>query len=430
MALDIVETTNQSFFLTGGAGTSKSTFIRYLKEKLNKNIITIAPTAVAAQNIGGMTAHSFFQLPSRPLLLEDPAIKRFSPNSEKRLILENLDLLIIDEVSMMNSNLIDAIDCSLRRNNQLPKLPFGGKQVLFVGDLFQLKPVVNGKDNEFLKDLYPNGYRFYKARVFKEMDLQTIKLTKIYRQKDQHFVNLLERVKFNFLLHNDFNILNSKLINSEEIHKMEYVITIATTNKIVNQVNDQHLLQLDTPNFSYDAKIQGDFPQNTFPTESQLKLKVGAQVIFVLNDDNKRWVNGTIGIIEKLNKEVVWVKLKDDSIHEVLRCKWDNYDYEYDFVNYKIILKVVGTFEQFPLKLSWAMTIHRCQGKTFDRVIVDFGTGVFGEGQAYVALSRVTSFNGLFLKRPVRAKDIYISQEVRDFDNNINTETSYRILKS
>jgi hypothetical protein len=421
MALDLIQETNQSFFLTGKAGTGKSTFLKHIVETTSKNYVVVAPTGIAAVNVGGVTIHSFFQFPLRPLLPEDEDIKMFWKNSEKRKIISAMDTLIIDEVSMVRADLIDGIDYSLRRNGGNPNLPFGGKQVVFVGDIFQLEPVTIRKSGEqkIINEIYGSAY-FYNAKVFEKINLFTVELQKVYRQTDPAFISLLDKVRVKETLQTDIDRLNSRVFSESELKKKEFAITLTTKNDLADRVNSIKLSELKTNPFKYTAEVSGEFEESKYPTEPEMILKEGSQVIFIKNDTDKRWVNGTIGQVNELTDTTIKVKLKDGSVHSVDKRVWENIKYQYNKEKKKIEQEIVGTFKQYPLKLAWAITIHKSQGLTFDRVVINFGDGAFASGQAYVALSRATTFEGLFLKQKMHTTDIYIDEEIKDFAKSFN----------
>ena len=420
-ALELIQETNQSFFLTGKAGTGKSTFLKHIVEKTSKNYVLVAPTGIAAVNVGGVTIHSFFQFPLRPLLPEDEDIKVFWENSEKRNIISAMDTLIIDEVSMVRADFIDGIDFSLRRNGGNPNLPFGGKQVVFVGDIFQLEPVTIKKSSEqkIINEIYGSAY-FYKAKVFERLKLFTVELQKVYRQTDPLFIFLLDKVRVKETLQTDIDKLNCRVFSESELNKKAFAITLTTKNDLADKVNSIKLSELKTNPFIYTAEVSDEFEESKYPTKPEMILKEGAQVIFIKNDIDKRWVNGTIGQVSELTDTTIKVKLKDGTIHSVDKRVWENIKYKYNKERKKIQQEIVGTFKQYPLKLAWAITIHKSQGLTFDRVVIDFGNGTFASGQAYVALSRATSFEGIFLKQKILTSDIYLDEEIKDFAKTFN----------
>ena len=404
-ALELIQETNQSFFLTGKAGTGKSTFLKHIVETVSKDFVVIAPTGIAAVNVGGVTIHSFFQFPLRPLLPEDEDIKIFWKDSERRKIISAMDTLIIDEISMVRADLIDGIDYSLRKNGGNPNLPFGGKQVVFVGDIFQLEPVTikNSGEQKIISEIYGSSY-FYNAKVFERVSLFTVELQKVYRQTDSAFISLLDKVRVKEISQTDLNKINTRVFSQSELNKNDFAITLTTKNDLADIVNIKKLTELKTDSFTYNAEVSDEFEESKYPTEPELTLKIGAQVIFIKNDTDKRWVNGTIGQVSGLTDTEIKVMLKDGEIYSVEKRIWENIKYQYNQEKKKIEQEIVGTFKQYPLKLAWAITIHKSQGLTFDRVVVDFGCGTFASGQAYVALSRVTSFEGLFLKQKYYTK--------------------------
>jgi tetratricopeptide (TPR) repeat protein len=373
---------------------------------------------------GGVTIHSFFQFPLRPLLPEDEDIKIFWKDSEKRKIISAMDTLIIDEISMVRADLIDGIDYSLRKNGGNPNLPFGGKQVVFVGDIFQLEPVTikNSGEQKIISEIYGSAY-FYNAKVFERVSLFTVELQKVYRQTDSVFISLLDKVRVKEISQTDLNKINTRVFSQSELNKDDFAITLTTKNDLADTVNFKKLSELKTEPFAYNAEVSGEFEESKYPTEPELTLKVGAQVIFIKNDTDKRWVNGTIGQVSGLTDTEIKVKLKDGEIYSVEKRLWENIKYQYNKEKKKIEQEIVGTFKQYPLKLAWAITIHKSQGLTFDKVVVDFGSGTFASGQAYVALSRATSFEGLFLKQKLNSTDIYIDDEIKEFAKTFNDQT-------
>lgn len=424
IAYDLISETNQSFFLTGRAGTGKSTFIKYITETIQKNFILVAPTGIAAINIGGVTIHSFFQFPLRPLIPDDEGIKLFKKDSDKRKIIEGLDTLIIDEISMVRADLIDGIDNSLRHNGGNPNLPFGGIQVVFVGDIFQLEPIAlkNTGDFEIISEIYESNY-FFRAKVLEGLKLFTIELQKIYRQTDPIFINLLDKVRVHSISQIDIDKLNDRVIDQSNMRENNFTLTLTTKNESADAVNSKKLSELKTNLFSFIAEVSGEYDESKYPTESELILKEGAQVIFIKNDSDKRWVNGTIGQIHELSESSIKVKLENGSTYEVEEKVWENIRYKYDKKKKRIDHEIIGTFKQYPLKLAWAITIHKSQGLTFERVIIDFGNGTFASGQAYVALSRAVTLDGLYLKKRIKKSDIYVDEEIKSFSNTFNDIT-------
>ena len=416
MAFSLIAHTNSSFFLTGRAGTGKTTFLKNVQEMVSKKFIVLAPTGIAAINAGGETIHSFFRFPLHALDFNDNG----KITAERREIIQNTDTIIIDEVSMVRCDMIDAIDRMLKYSCT-STLPFGGKQIVFTGDLFQLEPIL-GKDDD--KDLIMQNYNtdmpyFFKARVFDRMKLVSIEFQKIYRQTDPIFLGILERVRNKQTTSTDLEILNSRVCDQEN-GKM--IITLTSHNSTAKAINDVELEKIELTPFSYEATINGLFDEKNSPTEKQLSLKVGAQVMFTRNDPTGRWVNGTLGEIAELTDESINVKLEDGSVMSVSTVTWENIKYEYNRQTKKNTKEIVGTFTQFPLKLAWAITIHKSQGLTFDHVRIDLSRGVFANGQTYVALSRARTLEGLYLSSPVLINHVKTSAEVLGFAAEFNNK--------
>lgn len=416
LAYDLIANTNRSFFLTGRAGTGKTTFLCNVQKTVKKQFITLAPTGVAAILAGGATIHSFFGL---PLQVCTPDIYG-SIGRENILALLHADTIIIDEVSMLRCDIVDAIDRTMRRTLR-NNLPFGGKQMVFVGDMFQLPPVCMEKDRQILKDIYQTDtFFYYKANAIKRMELPKIEFTKVYRQEDLHFLDILEHVRLNRMTGEDMRELNSRIGHPAENAKM--VITLASTNNKADEINQVNLNRIDSELFTYEGTVQGQFDAKRFPAEVNLMLKVGAQVMFVRNDADKRWVNGTIGVVSKLDKEMIEVTKNDGTSYEVPLCTWESCSYEYDPATKKIKKEVTGTYTQFPLRLAWAITVHKSQGMTFDRMSLDLTHRMFAAGQLYVALSRVRSLDGLYLSGCINPASALTSREVLAYAGGYNDE--------
>lgn len=429
-ALKLISDTDQSFFMTGKPGTGKSTFVQYFVKNVDKNFVVVAPTGIAAINVKGQTINSFFYFPFSPLLPDDDAILRLKPYLEKHKIVNEMDVLVIDEVSMVRADIIDAIDCYLRKNTYCPTLPFGGKQVLFVGDVFQLAPVViqGSSEERILNELYPIRSYFYYANVFKDYPLYTIELKKMYRQSDPIFIEVLNKVRLNVIMQKDLQILNSRVISDEELKKKEFALTLTTTNNMAKEVNDERLSKLRTKEHKYRAIITGQYRPNSYPTDLELSIRKGAQVIFIQNDKINRWVNGSIGKIQNITDDHISVKLETGGTFEVNKVIWENNKYIYNRELRRIEVDVIGTFEHYPIKLAWATTIHKAQSLTLENVVIDFGRGAFTGGQAYVALSRVTSLEGLFLKRAITLSDIFVDPDIKNFAKTFDNPESYNNL--
>lgn len=416
-AYELVAHTNSSFFLTGRAGTGKTTFLRNVQKLVDKQFITLAPTGVAAILAGGDTIHSFFGLPME-ICTPGTCGKM---NEVKIQTLLHADTIIIDEVSMVRCDIIDAIDYTMRKTLR-SSLPFGGKQIIFVGDMFQLPPIVrSGAERELMEDLYQTeNFFFYKADVIKRMRLVNIELQKVYRQDDEEFLHILENVRLNKATPENLMRLNGRVC--EPVKEDGMVITLSSINKTADTINQQKLGALDSQEFTYEGTVTGKFEEKRFPVDMTLKLKVGAQVMFTRNDQNKRWANGTLGKVTKLSKDEIHVTTDKGNTYAVPCCTWDSYNYEYDRESRKLKKEVTGTFTQYPLKLAWAITVHKSQGMTFDKMYLDLSRGMFAAGQLYVALSRVRSLDGLFLSREVVPQYAHTSREILLHANGYNDE--------
>jgi ATP-dependent DNA helicase PIF1 len=426
----LIHYTKDSVFLTGKAGTGKSTLLRNLIKHIHKNYIILAPTGIAALNVDGQTLHSFFQFEPRPYL---PFDKDFTILSKKEELLKNLDLIIIDEISMVRSDLMNAVDLTLRKNLK-STLPFAGKQILLIGDLFQLPPVVDNRKTdevEILNSNYKTPY-FFSAKVFEAgLQYHIIELEKVYRQKDKDFIELLNGVRENNLELKHLMQLNQRYNPSYSPDGKEFEIILATTNEIVRQTNQQELQKLSGKNHQFIAAVSGVFLKETnesrLPADKVLQLRENSQVMFVKNDLEKRWVNGSLGKIISLNENYFKVKLDtNNQTYDVQRVTWESYEYVWNKEEERIEKKINGTFTQFPLKLAWAVTIHKSQGQSFDKIIIDLGYGAFATGQTYVALSRCRSFGGITLKSKIHGKDIKVDERIKEFLNSKNQKVMER----
>ncbi len=429
-----INQTNRTVFLTGKAGTGKTTLLKKIIETTHKNTVVVAPTGIAALNAGGVTIHSFFQLPFGgflPITGQPPHVsdrfqlntqstlqRHFKMNKQRQAIIRNLELLIIDEVSMLRADLLDAIDFMLRkvrRNNA----PFGGVQVLFIGDLLQLPPIVKNEEKSALSNYY-KGYFFFHAKVLEARPPLYVELDKIYRQDDEQFIQVLNHLRNNFVDQEDIDILNNYVKQDFEPSKHEGFITLTTHNNKADEINQRSLDALKGKLYKYKAEVSGDFPPHMFPIAEQMELKVGAQVMFIKNDTSfqKEYFNGKIGQITELNADAVFVTFPEENkTIEVEKYEWENVKFTLDEKSGEIQEEVKGTFVHFPLKLAWAITVHKSQGLTFDKAVLDLSK-VFAPGQAYVALSRLRSLKGLVLLNPIKLNGLTNDRDVVAYAQN------------
>jgi energy-coupling factor transporter ATP-binding protein EcfA2 len=435
-AVDFVMHTNRMLYLTGKAGTGKTTFLKYLKTVCNKNMVVLAPTGVAAVNAGGQTIHSFFNIKPSVYVPGDKRLRtrippedpdksiindHFRYHRDKLDIIRGLELLVIDEISMVRCDLLDVVDRLLRVFRKREFTPFGGVQVVLIGDSFQLPPIVNQDDWSILGQFYTSPF-FFSARVMQDMKPVYIELKKIYRQTDQDFIDLLNRIRVNSLGPEDLTLLNSRYLHGFSPEEEEDYIILATHNRMVEETNEKRLREIDEPLMRFEAVVEGTFPENSYPADAILKLKEGAQVMFLRNDRNKRFYNGKIGHVIEISEEGLFVELPEGDIIAVEKEEWGNIRYSWDSKESKVVEETIGTFVQYPLKLAWAITVHKSQGLTFEKIIADLEEA-FAPGQVYVALSRCTTFNGLLLKTPLNARSIKTDPIVLEFARQETPET-------
>jgi ATP-dependent DNA helicase PIF1 len=411
-AFELMENSGQHIFITGKAGAGKSTLLQYFKQKTKKKVVVVAPTGIAAINVGGSTLHSMFQLPPRLVKREDA---KFIPR--KADVFKTLDAVVIDEVSMVRADVMDAIDQSLRVNRNQMEVPFGGAQMILIGDLYQLPPVVETATRTYFANTFESPF-FFSANVFRATALTKLELGRIFRQSDPTFIELLNKVRNNQISVADLDVLNGRYRADGSNANGKVAITLTSTNAIAQTTNSTRLAELQSRPYNYEATITGDFDEKSYPTERRLTLKEGAQVMMVKNDPGKRWVNGSLGVVQRLSATGITV-LVDGESNAIEPMTWEKIDYEYNEESGKIEPVVIGAFRQFPIKLAWAVTIHKSQGKTFDNVIIDLGNGAFAHGQAYVALSRCRSLEGISLCTRIKLSDVILDPRVVTFMSGV-----------
>lgn len=435
-AIDFVKHTNRIVYLTGKAGTGKTTFLKYLCETTTKNTVILAPTGVAAINAGGQTIHSFFQINPSVYVPNDKRLRtnidsgdidkstiydHFKYTTEKHKILDELELLIIDEISMVRCDLLDVVDRLLRVFRHNEGEPFGGVQVILIGDTFQLPPIADHEQWNLLQPHYKSQF-FFSSKVVEQNKPVYIELKKIYRQNEQEFIDLLNRIRVNQVSAKELILLNSKFNPTFTPNKHSNFITLATHNKLVDSTNLSKLAELQTELKIFEATVEGVFPENIMPTDFFLQLKEGAQIMFIKNDQAKRYYNGKIAKICKIENDKITIEISEDNKIIVEKQVWNNIKYTWNEKKKKIEEEIIGTFIQFPLKLAWAITVHKSQGLTFENVIADLGEA-FTPGHVYVALSRCTSFNGLVLKSRIEERAIITHPKVLEFAQNETPST-------
>ncbi|WKZ29689.1 MAG: AAA family ATPase [Candidatus Dojkabacteria bacterium] len=410
---EMLENSHQHVFITGKAGTGKSTFLQLFRDDTRKQAVVLAPTGVAAVNIKGETIHSFFKFKPDVTVEKARDIARKSTTS----VYKNIDLLVIDEISMVRADLLDCIDEFLKVARK-SFLPFGGIQMVFIGDLFQLPPVVSRQDRETLGKLYDTPF-FFSAHVMADFPIKTIELQKVYRQSQLQFVELLNRIRENSVTWDDIKLLNTRYSKDIAMSQDEFFVYLTSTNDLAAQINIEKMKSLSEQEVAFKGRLQREFERSSLPAEEVLVLKLGAQVMMVNNDPQGRWINGTIGKITRIEQdkegEFIEVTFQDGRVEEITPHTWDMYQFTFNEQKGRLESEIMGSFTQYPLKLAWAITIHKSQGKTFDKVVVDFGRGAFAPGQVYVALSRCTSFEGITLRSPLQRRDIWTDKMIQSF---------------
>ncbi len=432
LAADCINYSNRSVFLTGKAGTGKTTFLKYIRQNTQKETAVLAPTGVAAINAGGVTIHSFFQLPFGPFVPgtinhfdnnnrdatdKHHLLGRIRYNKERIHLLQSLELLIIDEISMVRCDVLDAIDTILKHFRQRHHEPFGGVQMLLIGDMFQLPPVAAEAEWNILSAFYNSPY-FFDSLVMQQQPPLHIELEKIYRQSDPQFINLLNKVRNNEIDNDAVQILRSRHKSGFQPQREKGYITLTSHNYLADNINAEELQKLPGNLFGFKAMITGEFNEKSYPAEELLQLKLGSQVMFLKNDMEKvrRYFNGKIGVVQKIENDQIFIQCANEKPIEVQKYKWENIRYSINETTQKLEEEVIGSFEQYPLRLAWAITIHKSQGLTFEKAVIDAGAA-FASGQVYVALSRCTSLDGMILRSSITQNALFTDAHINAFAN-------------
>lgn len=419
-AFHLMEHSNNHVFITGRAGTGKSTLLDYFRKNTKKDIAVLAPTGVAAVNIKGQTIHSFFNF--RPDITPS-TVKEIRPRNKE--LYKKLDAIVIDEISMVRADLLDSINEFLKLHGRKRNMPLGGIKFIFIGDLYQLPPVVTSRERSLFNELYKSPY-FFDAKVFEDIEMEFIELEKVYRQQDEVFLSILNAIRNNTVTDKELAELNKRYM-PDFVPDKEFYIYLTTTNSLADSINKERLDEIRGRIFSYRGYLDGDFKEGDLPAPLVLNIKIGSQVMLLNNDSSGRWINGSIGRVVDIERQksvakvtvdepdIIWVELENKDVVDVTPYTWEMFEFTFDRGSKTIVSKVIGTFTQYPLRLAWAITIHKSQGLTFDRVIIDIGSGTFSHGQLYVALSRCRTLEGLILKRPVMKKHILMDRRVVNF---------------
>ncbi|MBI5004098.1 AAA family ATPase [Candidatus Kaiserbacteria bacterium] len=413
-AINLLENTKSNVFLTGKAGTGKSTFLKYFRATTKKNVVVIAPTGVAALNVQGQTIHSFFHFGID--ITPDTVRRRYGDQAR---IYKNIDMIIIDEISMVRADLFDCIDRFMRLNGRDSNLPFGGAQIFVIGDLFQLPPIVKGEEERrIFRTLYRSPF-FFDSEVYQKANFKIIELTQTYRQTDRKFIDALDAVRVADFTSEHLNIFNARFLPEYERSENEFIISLVTKNDIAQSINISELAKLSAEPRTYYGRIEGDFREKDLPTDLKLGIKEGTQVMLLRNDPNGKWVNGDLAKVIRTDDLSVRVLFEDGSFADVGPQIWEAVRFTLNDETNRIQAEIVGTFTQIPVKLAWAVTIHKGQGKTFDRVHIEMGNGAFEAGQTYVALSRCRTLEGTILSSPIEPQHIFAHDRVKEFTGNL-----------